>query len=80
MAMTEVQLEECQILINNMPSGEYQIEDIYGEFNKENGDPRVFGKKFKKAVEDGKLENIELGRIDPGDKHWRYNLNGFLPD
>ncbi|MFT5329999.1 MAG: hypothetical protein ACI9KA_001076 [Parasphingorhabdus sp.] len=78
MDLTDEQLESCQLLIDDKPNGEYEIKEIYGDFYESILAPKDFGKKFKHAVEQGKLDNIKLGRMDTGDKHWRYNLHGFL--
>lgn len=70
-------LELAQHRIDELPPGEYQISEIYGEFYKTAIlNPKAFGKTFKNAVKTGALQNIQLGRMDTGDKHWRYNLHG----
>lgn len=76
MTLTDDEIETCQCLINDRPPGEYEIRGIYGEFYDAIIAPKDFGKKFKKAVEQRRLANIELGRMDLGDKHWRYILHG----
>lgn len=69
-------LELAQHRIDELPQGEYQISEIYGAlYEAAILNPKAFGKTFKKAVKTGALQNIQLGRMDTGDKHWRYNLH-----
>ena len=74
MALTEQDLEDCQSLINDLPAGVYELKEIYREFYETIVAPKQFGKDFKKAVVQRRLNHIETSHIDSGDKHWRYRI------
>lgn len=76
MPLSDEDLETAQFLIGDRAPGIYEIEGIYGEFYGAIERPKFFGKLFKTAVVDGKLERIELSHIDINTKHWRYKLHG----
>lgn len=70
-------LELAQDRIDDLPSGEYQVSEIFGDlYEAAVVNPKAFGKTFKAAVVSGALRSIRLGRLDIGDKHWRYDLHG----
>ena len=75
MALSAQELEDCQNLINDKPAGVYELKEIYGEFYEAIANPKQFGRSFKRAVDQGLLQNITASHIDAGDKHWRYVLH-----
>lgn len=57
--MTQNEIEIAQKFIDNLPIGKKLcLREIYGESWKEILEPREFGKKFKKAVREHKLNRI----------------------
>lgn len=51
-------MEVAQNLIDEKEPGEYELEQIYGEFWDAIESPTSFGRSFAKAVKDGTLKNI----------------------
>lgn len=70
-------LEVAQSLIDDLAPGEYELEQIYGEYWDAVKSPTSFGKRFARAVRDGTLRNIfrsgrtaenhQLYRVSQGD-------------
>lgn len=57
--MTEDELELAQSLIDRLAPGEYEVEQIFGEFWDTIASPTSYGRAFKKAVTTGQLQRIE---------------------
>ena len=55
-------LELAQSLIARLSAGEYELEEIYGEFWEAIPNPTGFGRAFKKAVQLGHLSGITWAR------------------
>ena len=59
------QIENAQKLINGLPSGEYELKQLYGSRWKSIRSPWLFGKLFKATVQAVKLQNIQLKSLKP---------------
>ncbi len=72
--LDEDEIVEAQILINNMPSGNYELEKIFGDkwFSVRN--PTDYGTRFKKTVELSLLSNISVG-IKNTNNHRTYKIS-----
>lgn len=49
-----------QGLVDRLPPGEYEVEQIFGEFWDAIASPTSYGRRFKRAVAAGQLQRIEL--------------------
>lgn len=77
MPLSDDQIELLQAYIDDLPGGIYDAMDVIpADHRKYFSPPREHGKKFKKAVEQGKLTGIHIGKMDMGSKHWRYVVHG----
>lgn len=72
--LTEKELTIARLMISKMPSGQYKLNELYGDLWKTNKSPTTFGKRFKKCVLEGNLANISLVEKD-GDNAWIYLVN-----
>lgn len=73
--LTSDELELAQNLIDDRAPGEYEVEEIYGEFWDAIPNHTVFGRSFKRAAISGQLSRIIwVGRSSKN--HQRYLLHG----
>lgn len=73
--LTSDDLELAQNLIDDRAPGEYEVEEIYGEFWDAIPNHTGFGRSFKNAVRSGQLRRINwVGRSS--ENHQRYSLHG----
>ncbi|MBK7052071.1 MAG: DUF1413 domain-containing protein [Rhodoferax sp.] len=72
--LTELELDIAKKVLAKTPSGQYKLEELYGDLWSNNKSPTTFGKRFKKSVLAGHLQNIALVEKD-GDNAWIYRVN-----
>lgn len=57
------EVAQAQLIVNKSPKGEYELKELYGEKWTDVDAPNKFGKRFKNAIEKGRLKNIRVGRL-----------------
>lgn len=71
--MNEKELHEINVLISKVKPGRYELSEIFGEKWCEIKSPTSMGKRFKKAVLDGKIQGVKFD-AKKTDNHSRYLL------
>ena len=57
--LTDKEVEIAQWRVDVTDSGRWKIDEIYAEYWKDQENKKIFGKKFKAAVEGGRLKRIK---------------------
>lgn len=74
--VTSDYLDLAQSLIDDLPSGEYELSEIFGEHWKNLPGKKAFGKNFKREVKSKRIHNIMYVRTDEGSNHRFYQILG----
>lgn len=65
--LTDKEIEIAQWRVDVTESGRWKIDEIYGEFWAGQDQKQLFGKKFKAAVEGGRIKRITALKHANGD-------------
>ncbi len=71
--LSSTEITQAQTLIDKTPAGIHELKKIYDLNWKTVNSPTVFGKKFKKTVNQGLLKNIKFDDTQ-GDNHACYEI------
>lgn len=73
-AFTEEELREAAEVIRCWPPGIYTAPELYGPIWDEKTLPKVFGRRFKKAVAAGRLSGIAVHPVRTTDNKTQYDV------
>ena len=69
MLLSSDETANAQTMINRKGQGTYELTEIYGSYWSNIKNPTTFGKKFKKTVHNGNLQNIKLCSLKSNNHH-----------
>lgn len=69
MSLSLEEVAIAQAMINQKVVGTYELNEIYDSHWSAINSPTTFGKKFKRSVREGKLQNIKLCSLKTNNHH-----------
>lgn len=72
--LNPAEISKAQEIITRSQPGIYELKDLYGSLWSSVASPTTFGKRFKKTVQAGHLQQIKLLAPPKTNNHYTYEI------